>query len=79
MLGPYRALSRPGVVVGDQVATDGVFAARLGFAFAHVQYTGYDPPLGPAGDARARDLGPAVAVHLILACYASPADGRVRT
>jgi len=33
-LAPYRGLPSPGVVVGDQVATDGVLARRLGFAFA---------------------------------------------
>ncbi len=43
----YRHLPRPGMVVGDQVATDGLLARRLGFAFAHVQYTAFPPPLGP--------------------------------
>lgn len=31
------AFPRPGVLVGDQIATDGLLAWRLGFAFAHVQ------------------------------------------
>jgi predicted HAD superfamily phosphohydrolase YqeG len=30
---PYRALPRPGAVIGDQVATDGLLARRLGYAF----------------------------------------------
>jgi len=42
----YRDLPRPGAVVGDQVATDGVLAWRLGYSFLH-----YCPwfriPLGP--------------------------------
>ena len=46
-LAAYRDLPSPGVVVGDQVATDGVLAWRLGYAFAH--YTPELPgvPLGP--------------------------------
>ena len=46
-LAAYRDLPRPGVVVGDQVATDGVLAWRLGYAFVH--YTPQLPgvPLGP--------------------------------
>jgi predicted HAD superfamily phosphohydrolase YqeG len=38
--GPYRDLPRPGAVVGDQLATDGLLAFRLGFTFLH-----WDPPL----------------------------------
>jgi predicted HAD superfamily phosphohydrolase YqeG len=30
---PYRALPRPGAVIGDQVATDGLLARRLGYTF----------------------------------------------
>jgi predicted HAD superfamily phosphohydrolase YqeG len=30
---PYAEFPRPGVVIGDQVATDGVLARRLGYAF----------------------------------------------
>jgi hypothetical protein len=43
---PYLGLPRPGVVIGDQVATDGVLARRLGYAFLQ-----YRPPLdsAPAG------------------------------
>jgi predicted HAD superfamily phosphohydrolase YqeG len=44
---PYLGFPRPGVVVGDQVVTDGILALRLGYAFVL-----YDPqtravPLGP--------------------------------
>ena len=31
----YRALPRPGVVIGDQIATDGLLAYRLGYTFFH--------------------------------------------
>lgn len=42
----YRDFPRPGVVVGDQVVTDGVLAWRLGYRFLH-----YSPELAhvPAG------------------------------
>jgi predicted HAD superfamily phosphohydrolase YqeG len=32
---PYRALPRPGAVIGDQIATDGLLAHRLGYTFLH--------------------------------------------
>lgn len=35
-IAPYRDFPAPGVVIGDQVATDGILARRLGYAF--VQY-----------------------------------------
>ncbi len=43
---PYRHFPRPGVVIGDQVATDGILARRLGYAFVL-----FDPDLMglPAG------------------------------
>ena len=43
---PYGSFPRPGVVIGDQVATDGILARRLGYAFVQ-----YRPPLDrlPAG------------------------------
>ncbi len=44
---PYRALPRPGAVVGDQVPTDGLLARRLGFTFLHYQPQLGDVPLGP--------------------------------
>ena len=41
----YRRFPRPGVVIGDQVVTDGILARRLGYAFIQV-----DQPTGiPAG------------------------------
>lgn len=44
---PYRDLPRPGVVIGDQVATDGVLARRLGYAFLHYCPPLADVPIGP--------------------------------
>jgi predicted HAD superfamily phosphohydrolase YqeG len=44
---PYRDLPRPGVVVGDQVATDGVLARRLGYAFIHYGPSLDRIPVGP--------------------------------
>lgn len=46
-LSQYERLPSPGIIVGDQIATDGVLARRLGFAFAHVQYSRFSPPRGP--------------------------------
>jgi hypothetical protein len=40
-LAPYQGFPRPGAVVGDQIATDGLLARRLGYAFVD-----YSPPLG---------------------------------
>ena len=41
----YQRFPRPGVVIGDQVATDGILARRLGYAFIQ-----FDPPAElPAG------------------------------
>lgn len=34
---PYRDLPRPGILIGDQVLTDGLLARRLGYTF--VEYT----------------------------------------
>ena len=34
-VGGYRDLPRPGLVVGDQIATDGALAWRLGFDFVY--------------------------------------------
>jgi predicted HAD superfamily phosphohydrolase YqeG len=43
---PYLDFPRPGVVIGDQIATDGILARRLGYTFVL-----YDPHLRevPAG------------------------------
>jgi predicted HAD superfamily phosphohydrolase YqeG len=53
-LARYRSLPRPGAVIGDQVATDGVLARRLGFVFLH-----YCPALArvPLGPRLMRELG----------------------
>ena len=42
----YRSFPRPGMVIGDQIATDGILARRLGYVFVQCR-----PPLGrvPAG------------------------------
>lgn len=51
---PYQNFPRPGVVVGDQIATDGLLARRLGYAFVQ-----YRPPVDemPAGPRLLRQLG----------------------
>jgi predicted HAD superfamily phosphohydrolase YqeG len=41
---PYAGFPRPGVVIGDQVATDGLLARRLRYTFLH-----YWPPAAPLG------------------------------
>jgi hypothetical protein len=53
-IAPYRGFPRPGVVIGDQVATDGILARRLGYTFLH-----YRPDLAhaPAGPRLMNDLG----------------------
>ncbi|GAA1693083.1 hypothetical protein GCM10009765_48070 [Fodinicola feengrottensis] len=43
----FRGLPRPGVVVGDQIATDGVLAWRLGFTFIHYRPILAAAPVGP--------------------------------
>ena len=40
---PYRKLPRPGIVIGDQLATDGLLARRLGYTFLH-----FCPPMAGA-------------------------------
>lgn len=42
----YQRFPRPGVVIGDQVATDGILARRLGYAFIQVDSSG-GRPVGP--------------------------------
>ena len=46
LIGRYRDLPRPGVVVGDQLTTDGILAWRLGFDFVHYDPAGEDSPRG---------------------------------
>lgn len=43
----YRSLPRPGVVIGDQVVTDGTLARRLGFTFLHYCPEAAGMPVGP--------------------------------
>ena len=43
---PYLRLPVPGVVVGDQIMTDGLLARRLGYAFLHYRHPQH-APLGP--------------------------------
>jgi predicted HAD superfamily phosphohydrolase YqeG len=42
----YRDLPRPGAVIGDQLATDGIFAWRLGFDFLHYNPGSGESPTG---------------------------------
>ena len=44
---PYQGLPAPGVVVGDQVPTDGLLAYRLGYTFLHYSPSLADTPIGP--------------------------------
>ena len=44
---PYRDLPTPGVVIGDQIATDGVLAWRLGYTFLRYTPATLTIPLGP--------------------------------
>ena len=44
---PFRHFPRPGVVVGDQVITDGILARRLGYTFLHYRPSLRGAPLGP--------------------------------
>lgn len=46
-IAPYQDLPKPGAVVGDQTATDGVLAWRLGYAFLHYCPNLPDTPRGP--------------------------------
>ncbi len=47
LLGSFKALPRPGVVIGDQVATDGLLAWRLGYSFLHYDHDLAGMPRGP--------------------------------
>jgi predicted HAD superfamily phosphohydrolase YqeG len=44
---PYAGLPAPGVVVGDQIATDGILARRIGYSFLHFRAQGQGMPAGP--------------------------------
>ena len=52
---PYRGLPGPGVVAGDQIATDGLLARRLGYTFLH--YTPHAPGRAPGGPRLMNCLG----------------------
>jgi len=43
----YRRFPRPGMVIGDQVATDGILARRLGYAFVLYDPQSSEVPAGP--------------------------------
>jgi predicted HAD superfamily phosphohydrolase YqeG len=43
----YRDLPRPGLVIGDQVLTDGLLALRLGYTLLHYSPAAGSVPLGP--------------------------------
>ena len=44
---PYAQFPKPGVVIGDQIATDGLLARRLGYAFLDYRPEHLRPPWGP--------------------------------
>jgi predicted HAD superfamily phosphohydrolase YqeG len=44
---PYLSFPRPGVVIGDQVLTDGLLAKRLGYGFLHYRAPLAGAPIGP--------------------------------
>ena len=46
-IGPYTRFPRPGMVIGDQVATDGILARRLGYAFVLFDTPRTGAPAGP--------------------------------
>ena len=43
----YQRFPRPGMVIGDQVATDGILARRLGYAFVLYDPQSSGVPAGP--------------------------------
>ncbi len=43
----YESFPKPGVVVGDQLATDGLLAWRLGYSFVQYRPPSGDVPAGP--------------------------------
>ncbi len=44
---PYLGFPRPGVVIGDQVLTDGLLAKRLGYTFLHYRAPMAGAPIRP--------------------------------
>lgn len=67
----YRGLPRPGVVIGDQAATDGVLAYRLGYTFLH-----YCPEVAgvPLGSRLLSHVGRIVVLSLFRDATAQPPD-----
>jgi hypothetical protein len=57
---PYLGFPRPGMVIGDQVATDGILARRLGYAFVlfdpHLNGVPFGPRLMGIGGRLVRPL-----------------------
>ncbi len=53
----YRAFPRPGVVIGDQLATDGALARRLGYAFLQYRPEPGSLPGGLPAGPRLMDWG----------------------
>jgi hypothetical protein len=70
-LAPYRALPRPGAVLGDQLPTDGLLAARLGYTFLHWSPAVTGIPPGP----RLMQLLGRLARPLVFGRNAGPGDG----
>jgi predicted HAD superfamily phosphohydrolase YqeG len=46
-LASYRSFPRPGMVIGDQIATDGILARRLGYVFVQYRSPSGRLPAGP--------------------------------
>ncbi|HEY2080712.1 MAG TPA: diacylglycerol kinase family protein [Streptosporangiaceae bacterium] len=46
-IAPYQNLPRPGIVIGDQAATDGILAHRLGYTFLLYSPRLENVPIGP--------------------------------
>jgi predicted HAD superfamily phosphohydrolase YqeG len=46
-ISPYLGFPRPGVVIGDQVLTDGLLAKRLGYGFLHYRAPLAGAPIRP--------------------------------
>ena len=46
-IAPYLGFPRPGMMIGDQVATDGILARRLGYAFVLFDPRCRTVPFGP--------------------------------
>lgn len=44
---PYQSFPAPGIMIGDQVLTDGILARRLGYAFLHYCPEPAGMPIGP--------------------------------